>query len=228
MANAPPPTTKPPEPDAGVATPPGDVNPAEPAPKRPAPRYAAFERRKRETALPTEPVVATIASEAPSATSLKTWLALATTGIVIGGCLVAYIGRKPPAGSSPASSGRSAGAGLSANVAQPGTPTAPVVAPQLAQGTRDTAGRLIRIVGSDPGSVLGFFCAAGGPQESRMPIGVREATVPRRGARLGVLRLGTGHGELAIWIRRDERTGKWIAGNDRDPITARSLADVER
>ncbi|MCP3978311.1 MAG: hypothetical protein GY716_03125 [bacterium] len=90
---------------------------------------------------------------------------------------------------------------------------------------RNDAGQMIEVRGPDPIAVLVAFCEnRGGDLE---PLEVTE-TKPQLGhARLGVFRDPERlQHSLAIWMRRDRRTGRWVAGDGRGEIPVREAPEM--
>jgi hypothetical protein len=84
----------------------------------------------------------------------------------------------------------------------------------------DEAGRLLEVNGPDPSSVLAAYCEAAPTDLGLAPLEITN-TVPRfRHARLGTFRdFAAMDSDYAIRIRKDWRTGRWIAGgHDSVPI----------
>jgi len=77
----------------------------------------------------------------------------------------------------------------------------------------DHLGRALEIVGPDPVSVLVAYCEAPASQGRRVPAEI-VSTVPRfRHARLGIFHdFAALEARHAIRIRKDARTGRWVAG----------------
>ena len=77
----------------------------------------------------------------------------------------------------------------------------------------DEAGRILEVNGPDPTSVLAAYCEAAPADLGLAPIEITN-TVPRfRNARLGTFRdFAALDSDYAIRIRKDWRTGRWIAG----------------
>lgn len=104
-----------------------------------------------------------------------------------------------------------------APVAEPSVPEPP---PALTVPRTDATGQLIEVIGPDPRSVLIAFCRSGRQSGQREPIDVSPTVPPDAAARWGLFR---GVGEIAtparaILIRKDQRTGRWSAGDGRAPI----------
>jgi hypothetical protein len=77
----------------------------------------------------------------------------------------------------------------------------------------------VEIVGPDPVAVLLAFCSANPQAGSLEPVEITE-TVPKLGnARHGAFRDPLRPDVLlAIWMREDRRTGRWVAGDGKGPI----------
>jgi hypothetical protein len=87
--------------------------------------------------------------------------------------------------------------------------------------TTDADGRLTRIDGNSPLGVLEAFCAAEGAENACEPLEILPTRPPRSGVKIGVLRKPwQSDRRYAIWIRRNQQTGKWFAGNGLKPLQA--------
>jgi hypothetical protein len=100
----------------------------------------------------------------------------------------------------------------------------------LSRATRVRAndeGELIQVVGPDPGSVLSSYCKAVSGFLGVEPLHVR-ATVPTfRDARLGVFQdYENGGVPRAIRIRRDAKSGQWVAGSGKAPIQTTDASEL--
>ena len=85
----------------------------------------------------------------------------------------------------------------------------------------DGQGRVVQLLGPDPKTVLRSYCASGedGPFEA---LGVVPSSLPGARARLGLLRDSTDPQKLlAITIREDRDSGRWVAGDGQAPLTAK-------
>ena len=92
------------------------------------------------------------------------------------------------------------------------------------------AGEIVESVGPDPRAVLAAFCGSESTSSAAFePLEITE-TVPRRNeARLGVFRdLAAGGRSRAIWMRKDWRTRRWIAGDGKVAIPVRDTPDAIR
>lgn len=98
---------------------------------------------------------------------------------------------------------------------------APVIGARLSATAirRDGLGRTVEIVGPDPAAVLEAFCRLNQAAAVFEPVEITE-TVPKLGnARHGAFRDPLRPGTLlAIWIREDRKTRRWIAGDGKSPI----------
>jgi hypothetical protein len=96
---------------------------------------------------------------------------------------------------------------------------APKTVPSKTSFKINANGRVTQVSGPDPSSVLEGLCAH---EEfaPRLSVVALTATVPpSSGDRLGIVRdLQSPGGERCVTIHRDKRTGKWIAGDGRNPI----------
>ena len=91
---------------------------------------------------------------------------------------------------------------------------------------RDEYGRVIRVEGPNPQTVLDAYCDAMRDGIERKPLGIAQASPPDASERFGVFqdysRLESDH---AIRISRDRDSRRWVAGTGRGPITTRRSAD---
>jgi hypothetical protein len=96
----------------------------------------------------------------------------------------------------------------------------------LMEVSKDAAGNPVRIVGPDPASVLEAYCKAASTLPPLEVVAVTETTPPSPTRKLGVFRdfneLETLH---AIWIRRDHKTRRWVAGTGGVPIPVRPTSE---
>ena len=102
---------------------------------------------------------------------------------------------------------------------------APAIEPPLpprlttAEVHRDGAERVIEVVAGDPISVLETYCRSSGDASFLAPLGITETVPPLAHARHGVFEdTRTPGSSLAIWMRLDHRTRRWIAGDGKGPI----------
>jgi len=105
-----------------------------------------------------------------------------------------------------------------------GSSRADAVAANVRDGSdvlTDEQGRVVSVSGPNPSSVLIAYCNrqdAGGKLE---PLELTSTVPVYAGARLGLFRdLDHFEGPLAIRIRRDRATGRWVAGDGRSPLAA--------
>jgi hypothetical protein len=83
----------------------------------------------------------------------------------------------------------------------------------------DPKGRLLRISGPDPASVLIAFCNSGLDSGRYEPVELARPIPSLPGARLGIMSDGDELGTLqAIRITKDAKTRRWVAGDGRRPI----------
>jgi len=84
----------------------------------------------------------------------------------------------------------------------------------------DDQGRLTRLVGPDPETVLVAYCrSASGGSGFLEPLEITETVPPSRTARLGVFRdLGAFEVNRAIRIRQEWKSRRWVAGTGEDPV----------
>jgi hypothetical protein len=84
---------------------------------------------------------------------------------------------------------------------------------------RNETGELVEIIGPDPWSVLRVFCAEGAPVFRREALDVAPSVPTVASARLGIYRDLDGPPDaLAIRIRRERTSGRWVVGDGREPI----------
>lgn len=103
----------------------------------------------------------------------------------------------------------------------PDPPPVPAEPPELVVFKTDAQGRVIEVSGPDPNSVLVALCKHTQFAATLSPIAVAPAVPPSVGERLGFVRDSRDlSARLCIPIRRDSRTGRWFAGDRRDPIEA--------
>jgi hypothetical protein len=125
---------------------------------------------------------------------------------------------------------RNGGSGLSpraalASAPAPARPAAPAAVPlpppPLTVPRTDTTGQLVEVVGPDPRSVLIAFCTTGRQAGQRQAVEIAPSAPPSAGVRFGVFRSTEQPGAplRAIRIRQDPRSGRWVAGDGRAPIT---------
>jgi len=94
-------------------------------------------------------------------------------------------------------------------------------------------GKLLRIEGPDPSTVLATFCSSGPRGTRREPIELAPAQPPFPGTRIGVYRdLDRLNSRYAIRIVKDRESSRWVAGDGTGPIPTMPapdyLKDVER
>jgi hypothetical protein len=99
---------------------------------------------------------------------------------------------------------------------------APAIEARLAAATevrKNETGELVEIIGPDPWSVLRVFCAEGAPLSNREALDIAPSIPTVASARLGIYRdLETPASALAIRIRREHASGRWVVGDGRGPI----------
>ncbi|MCP3979478.1 MAG: hypothetical protein GY716_09140, partial [bacterium] len=84
---------------------------------------------------------------------------------------------------------------------------------------RNSEGEIVRVAGPDPRSVLITYCRSAGGNTHLRPVEVTSAVPAFAGTRLGMLRdLARVNELLAVRIRRDRRTRRWVAGDGRHAI----------
>ena len=83
----------------------------------------------------------------------------------------------------------------------------------------DPVGQLTQVWGPDPRSVLIALCEHPATMGRLRPAFIANGTIPGPGMRLGLARDLAEYGSYqTVTLRRDGRTGRWYAGNGRDPI----------
>jgi hypothetical protein len=91
----------------------------------------------------------------------------------------------------------------------------------------DKRGRLTRVTGPNPRTVLLAYCRANPRAAQLEPIGLAAAIPPFPGTQLGLFRdIGQENSIRAFTIRKDGKTGRWVAGNGRRPITIREFEEL--
>jgi hypothetical protein len=107
------------------------------------------------------------------------------------------------------------------------TPASAPVVPDPLRGVEirtDPAGEIVELSGPDPRSVLLAYCSAGVAAGQREPL---ELAAPVPGLRMGIFQdygaLGMLH---AIKIRKNVRSGQWVAGNGHHPIRSVDAVQV--
>lgn len=119
------------------------------------------------------------------------------------------------------------GAGTGPADREAGGPTVPTPPPPLTVPKTDAAGQLVEVVGPDPRSVLVSFCGSGRSAGMREPVEISETIPPNATLRRGVFRsLAQPQAPMrSIRIRRDPLTGRWVAGDGRQPIATEEYTD---
>ena len=97
----------------------------------------------------------------------------------------------------------------------------------------DDRGRILAVVGSNPREVLIRYCQAASSSTRFEPVELTSAVPPFPGTRLGLFReLGNLNSLLAIRIRRESKSHRWMTGDGSRPIVAveapRLPADADR
>lgn len=83
----------------------------------------------------------------------------------------------------------------------------------------DAEGRVTEVSGPDPKSVLVGLCRHPQFAKAIAPIALVPAVPPSTGDRLGIVRdVGGLSAERCVSIREDRRTGRWLAGDGRNPL----------
>ena len=91
----------------------------------------------------------------------------------------------------------------------------------------NAAGGVTRVWGLDPRSVLVALCDHHETRTKIMPAFIAPGHPPGSGTRVGLVRDLVHSGAFqAVRIRRDGRTGRWYAGNGRDPIALERLETI--
>jgi len=99
-------------------------------------------------------------------------------------------------------------------------PPPPIPPPPMTVPTTDSTGQVVEVVGPDPRSVLISFCITGRQSGRRQAIEIAPTSPPDASARWGVFQSldNPAMPVRAILIRKDQRTGRWSAGDGRTPI----------
>jgi len=114
-----------------------------------------------------------------------------------------------------------AAASTRAYVTAPAEPPAvPAPPPPMTVPKTDSTGQVVEVVGPDPRSVLISFCMTGRQSGRREAVEIAPTSPPDASARWGVFRSQDSSAIplRAILIRKDQRTGRWSAGDGRTPI----------
>jgi hypothetical protein len=91
----------------------------------------------------------------------------------------------------------------------------------------DDQGQVIEVVGPDPRSVLLSYCEAVSGFLGAEPLSIRSLVPAFRDARLGLFKDYENEGAVrAIRIRRDSRSGRWVAGSGRAPIQVSDASEL--
>ncbi len=91
----------------------------------------------------------------------------------------------------------------------------------------DDQGQVIEVVGPDPRSVLLSYCDAVSGFLGVEPLSIRTLAPAFRDARLGLFQDYESEGAVrAIRIRRDSRSGRWVAGSGRGPIQVSDASEL--
>jgi hypothetical protein len=114
-----------------------------------------------------------------------------------------------------------------AQAPQGGAHSAPST-PSLTLPVTDAAGQIILVTGPDPRSVLVAFCNTGRNAGRRQPFAISPASPPSGTARIGLFRnLEQPDAPMrSIRIRRDTRSGRWLAGDGHSPIPTEAAPDL--
>ena len=92
---------------------------------------------------------------------------------------------------------------------------------------KDDQGQVIEIVGPDPRSVLLSYCDAVPGFLGVEPLSIQPVVPAFREARLGLFKDYENQGAVrAIRIRRDSRSGRWVAGSGRGPIQVSDASEL--
>jgi hypothetical protein len=84
---------------------------------------------------------------------------------------------------------------------------------------RDANGRVLRITGSNPETVLRAFCLAAESSFQLEPVELTSTRPARKGSRIGILRdYGNLMNSYGIWIRQRHSDRQWTAGDGRQPL----------
>jgi hypothetical protein len=119
--------------------------------------------------------------------------------------------------------GSAGGGGASPSSDGPVVADDPVAAATAAAEVQtDHEGRVLRVAGPDPLTVLIAYCASDSMAERLEPVELARAMPPLPGTRLGIFRDADQSGALlSIRINKDQKTRRWVAGNGRAPIAMR-------
>jgi hypothetical protein len=100
------------------------------------------------------------------------------------------------------------------------TPSVPAPPPPMTVPKTDSTGQVVEVVGPDPRSVLVSFCMTGRQSGKREPVEIAPTVPADASSRWGVFRSldSPAMPARAILIRKDQRTGRWSAGDGRTPI----------
>jgi hypothetical protein len=110
---------------------------------------------------------------------------------------------------------------------EPAPPPRAVDLLSLTDVKTDKRGRLTRVTGPNPRTVLLAYCRANPRAAQLEPIGLAASIPPFPGTQLGLFRdIGQESSIRAFKIRKDGRTGRWVAGNGRRPITTREFEEL--
>jgi hypothetical protein len=85
----------------------------------------------------------------------------------------------------------------------------------------DAGGRIVEVIGPDPRSVLRAYCVQGASRGRLEPLKVVPSSLPGARTHLGLLRdLRRPEQLLAIPIREDRASSRWLAGDGSRPLLA--------
>src|SRR6266581_2255415 len=128
-----------------------------------------------------------------------------------------YLGQRGMAMLEPTPAAASTRAHLTAPAEASSVPAPP---PPMTVPKTDSTGQVVEVVGPDPRSVLISFCMTGRQSGRREAVEIAPTSPPDASARWGVFRSQDSSAIplRAILIRKDQRTGRWSAGDGRTPI----------
>jgi hypothetical protein len=90
-----------------------------------------------------------------------------------------------------------------------------------AEVVRNAAGRVVRVIATDPDAVLVTYCREGGAAGRLRAVGLMPAPSETTSVRIGLLREASRPDALqAIAIRKDPATDRWFSGDGVRPLTA--------
>lgn len=144
---------------------------------------------------------------------------VAVAFVIVGAGAVALLRRQEPS----AGFGGSAAAIAPPSQAAPATSPEPPQPPPVPQANvafkTDAEGRVTEVSGPDPKTVLLGLCKHTQFAATFSPIALAPSVPPSAGDRLGFVRdSGDFSAQRCVSIHRDFRTGRWFAGDGREPL----------